>query len=114
MRFVLNLKSVACLPLVVASTRLLGVLRLGFEETWHWTEQEKVRVKRMRPGMFGWSWRWLITVGFRTFGVLKDWGTLFLGTKNISCTVLGAAVFRLRWCSNLGASQGFQITMLDH
>jgi hypothetical protein len=24
------------------------------------------------------------TVGFRMFGVLKDWGTLFWGTKNIS------------------------------
>jgi hypothetical protein len=34
--------------------------------------------------------------------------------KHLICTVLGAAVFRLRWCSNLGASQGFQITMLDH
>jgi hypothetical protein len=43
MRFVLNLKSVACLPLVVASTRMLGVLRLGFEEMWQWNEQEKVR-----------------------------------------------------------------------
>jgi hypothetical protein len=34
--------------------------------------------------------------------------------KHLICTVLGPAVFRLRWCSNLGASQGFQITMLDH
>lgn len=42
MRFVLGLKSVACLPLVVASSRIIGVLRLGFQEPWDWNEQEKV------------------------------------------------------------------------
>lgn len=43
MRFVLGLRSVACLPLVVANTRILGVLRLGFDDAWIWEEQEKVR-----------------------------------------------------------------------
>jgi hypothetical protein len=42
MRFVLNLRSVACLPLVVADSRVLGVLRLGFDDLWNWSEQEKV------------------------------------------------------------------------
>lgn len=42
MRFVLGLKSVTCLPLVVAGSRILGVLRLGFEDSWNWVEHEKV------------------------------------------------------------------------
>lgn len=47
MRFVLGLKSVACLPLVVSGSRLLGVLRLGFEEAWQWEEQEKNLAKQL-------------------------------------------------------------------
>ncbi|GIL74060.1 hypothetical protein Vretimale_4983 [Volvox reticuliferus] len=47
MRFVLNLRSVACLPLVVAGSRVLGVLRLGFEDWWNWTEHEKSIAKQL-------------------------------------------------------------------
>ncbi len=43
MRFVLGLKSAACLPLVSPTGRVLGVLRLGFQEPWEWTDSEKVR-----------------------------------------------------------------------
>lgn len=53
MRFVLSLRSVACLPLVVAGSRVLGVLRLGFEEQWNWTEQEKVRSRGVGRGGVG-------------------------------------------------------------
>ncbi len=42
MRFVLGLKSIACLPLVSAQGRVLGVLRLGFQVPWEWTDPEKV------------------------------------------------------------------------
>lgn len=42
MRFVLGLRSVACLPLVVLGSRILGVLRLGFETPCAWGEHEKV------------------------------------------------------------------------
>ena len=42
MRFVLGLRSLACLPLVVDGLRILGVLRLGFEGEKQWGEQEKV------------------------------------------------------------------------
>lgn len=44
MRFVLNLKSVACLPLVSLNGRMLGVLRLGFEESCPWSDKDKVGV----------------------------------------------------------------------
>ncbi|GIL54291.1 hypothetical protein Vafri_9852 [Volvox africanus] len=47
MRFVLNLRSVACLPLVMAGSRVLGVLRLGFEDWWNWTEHEKSIAKQL-------------------------------------------------------------------
>ena len=43
MRFVLGLKCIACLPLFVANQRILGVLRLGFDDPRGWPEQEKVR-----------------------------------------------------------------------
>lgn len=47
MRFVLGLRSVACLPLVVANARILGVLRLGFEAPWQWVEHEKSLAKQL-------------------------------------------------------------------
>ncbi|KAJ9524486.1 hypothetical protein QJQ45_019550, partial [Haematococcus lacustris] len=47
MRFVLGLRSVACLPLVMANARILGVLRLGFKDMWHWAEQEKSIAKQL-------------------------------------------------------------------
>ena len=49
MRFVLGLKCIACLPLFVANQRILGVLRLGFDEPRGWPEQEKVCACE-RPG----------------------------------------------------------------
>lgn len=47
MRFVLGLRSVACLPLVVANARILGVLRLGFEAPCQWAEHERSLSKQL-------------------------------------------------------------------
>ena len=45
MRFVLGLKCIACLPLFVANQRILGCLRLGFDEPRAWVEDEMVRIE---------------------------------------------------------------------
>ena len=42
MHFVMGLQSMTCLPLVISNQRILGVLRLGFDEPRNWVEQEKV------------------------------------------------------------------------
>jgi hypothetical protein len=55
MRFVLGLKSVACLPLVTAQQRILGVLRLGFEDAWAWDDNEKVRAGLGKRKGRGWE-----------------------------------------------------------
>eukprot|EP00798_Chlamydomonas_sp_ICE-L_P012036 gene12036-15138_t len=43
MRFVLGLKAVACVPLVVANSRILGFLRLGFAQSCIWEETDKAQ-----------------------------------------------------------------------